>query len=256
MNAVQVDSGGEEVGVASQTERRQKAAITAAPQPDPGLVDVAARTQVMRGGHNVLIFRGPAPAPLLGLPKRAAIADAQTIVDRQDRITTARQILIEAVGVVVVVHIVPAEHHLPARATVHKDHRRQFVARLCVFGKEELAVDFEAVGGFEENWLWFDELFRREDILASETHALNLTYQISFRIYLVEGRSDYSAWNECVSLKITEIFPITCNRWLPLNRLVLLRIARCSDGTGGQRIWLASGYRNTPEMAAINVIVI
>src|SRR5262245_10786101 len=204
VTAVQVNPGGEEVGVAGQTERRQKAAVTASPQSDPRLVNVATRTQVMRARDDVLIFRRAAPAAVLGLPKRPAVADAEAIIYRQHRIALARKILIEAVRVVVVVHVVPAEHHLPARAAVHKDHCRQLVTRLCVFRKEELAVDFEAVGSFEENWLWFDEFFRGEDILASETHAPNQTYQISSWIYLVEGRSDYTAWNECVSLKITE----------------------------------------------------
>src|SRR5215510_6018804 len=105
----------------------------------------------MRGGDNILIFRSSARAAVLGLPERAAVADAETIVDRQDRISTASQVLIEAVGVVVVVHIVPAEHHLPDRAAVHKDHRWQFFVWPCVFRQEELAVNFEAVGGFEEN---------------------------------------------------------------------------------------------------------
>src|SRR5260370_32970424 len=83
-----------------------------------------------------------------------------------------RQLLIHRVSVVVVVHVVEAEHHLAHRSTVNKDQRR---ARLGPFGfaqgrlarrpslhlrlelwLEQLSVDLPPVRGFK------DYLFRHD----------------------------------------------------------------------------------------------
>src|SRR5436190_24190777 len=50
VNAVQIYASGEQIGVARQSHRRQKTAVTAPPQSNPRLVNVAAAAQVMCSG--------------------------------------------------------------------------------------------------------------------------------------------------------------------------------------------------------------
>ena len=86
-------------------------------------IDARQRLQEVRAGHHVLIFGGARVARVLGMMECAAVADAEPVVHRQHDETVRRQILVHRVGVAVVVHVVPAEQHLPRRPAVHEDHR-------------------------------------------------------------------------------------------------------------------------------------
>ena len=90
------------------------------------------------------------------------VADPEPIVNRQHDIAVVGEILIHRIAVAVIVHVVPAEQHLPRRASVDEDHARLFRAASVV---EQLAVNRPAIRGFERDRARNDQLglgeFRR-----------------------------------------------------------------------------------------------
>ena len=57
---------------------------------------------------------------------------------------------------------VPAEHHLPYGTTVHEDNRRQFFSPFHFVRLKKLAMNGQAVSGFEYRLCWFHQLFHGE----------------------------------------------------------------------------------------------
>src|SRR6266436_3889245 len=57
VHAMEVRAGREQIGIATQAERGQIAAIAPAPQSDMLCIDIAAALQIFSGGHDVLILR-------------------------------------------------------------------------------------------------------------------------------------------------------------------------------------------------------
>ncbi len=82
-----------------------------------------------------------------------AVPDAEPVVDGQHHEPAAGQVLVQRIGVRVVVGIVPAQQHLPRRASMHEDHRGLLRSRTRVAARalEELGVDVEAVGRLEDD---------------------------------------------------------------------------------------------------------
>ncbi len=113
----------------------------------PGLV-----LQELRAGHHVLILRGAGGARVIGMMEGVAVADAEPIVDRQHDEAVSREILVHGVGVAVVIHVVPAEQHLPRRAAVDEDDAGFVAVRARAL--EELSVHGQAVGGLETSPVW------------------------------------------------------------------------------------------------------
>ena len=70
---------------------------------------------------HVLIFGGARGPGMVGLLEVPAIADAEPIVHRQHDEAVRGEILVHRIGVAVVVHVVPAEQHLPRRPAVDED---------------------------------------------------------------------------------------------------------------------------------------
>src|SRR5437870_3451202 len=76
-----------------------------------------------------------------------AATDAAAVINGEHDVALARQILVHGVGVVVIVHVVPAEQHLAARSAVHKNQRAALLAGLKIGGQEKLRVHGLVVGG-------------------------------------------------------------------------------------------------------------
>ena len=130
----------EQIGIAPQAERRQIAAIASAPQSDAFCVDIAGAQQIFARRHHVLIFRRATPSAALGFSKRPAVADPAAIIQRQDNVSAAHEVLIHRIGIRVVVHVVPAEEHLPHRPAVQKNQRGTFLARFDPGRQKKLRV--------------------------------------------------------------------------------------------------------------------
>src|SRR5207245_2513641 len=145
-----------------EAERGEIAAIASAPETDALRVDVRTALQEFPGGNNVLVFRGATTGAAGRFTERAAIANAAAVIQREDNVTAAREILIHGVGIRVVVHVVPAEKHLANRAAVQKNQRGTLVAGFGLLWNKQLAVDFEAIGGFEDGLLGSDETVKRK----------------------------------------------------------------------------------------------
>src|SRR5215467_8566386 len=128
MNAVEIDASDKEIGVATEAECGEVAAVASAPQADLLGGDIRTTLQKFSGGNDVLIFRRATTGPPRRFTKRTAVANAAAIVERENDVATAREILIHGVGIRVVVHVVPAEKHLANRAAVKKNQRGAFVA--------------------------------------------------------------------------------------------------------------------------------
>src|ERR1035441_5406176 len=63
-----------------------------------------------------------------GLAEVEPVADAAAVVDGEHHVSLAGQILVHGVSLVVVIHVVPAQQHLPPRSPVHEDHGRVLLA--------------------------------------------------------------------------------------------------------------------------------
>src|SRR5439155_9854189 len=100
------------------------------------------------------VFGRAAPHRVWRLAKRASVHDAEPVIHREHGVTFARQILVHRVGVVVILHVMKAEQHLPDRSAVREDERG--TALLLVLWREQLAVNFEAVLAFNYHLLWRD----------------------------------------------------------------------------------------------------
>ena len=158
MDAVEGDAGGEEVGSACQAEGRQVAAVGAAPEADPLRVYVGAVFEIKPGAEHIVELAAARSAVVQSFAKFHAIADAASIVDRQDDEALAGQVLVHRVGVVVVAAIVPSQEHLPPRAAVEEQQRGPLLARPEIPREEELAGDGLAVGGGERHGLRHGEV--------------------------------------------------------------------------------------------------
>ena len=83
-----------------------------------------AAAQIQAGAEHVVELARAGGAVVEGFAEVQAVADAAAVVDGQHDVALAGEVLIHRVGVVVVVHVVPAQQHLAARASVEEDQRR------------------------------------------------------------------------------------------------------------------------------------
>src|SRR5207302_8508070 len=97
-------------------------------------INVLEGLQKFRARDYVLIFGGAAPDRVWRLAKGASVHDAEPVIDREHGVTFAREILILRVGVVVILHVLKPEQHLPDRSAMREDERRP--ALRLVFGHE------------------------------------------------------------------------------------------------------------------------
>src|ERR1051326_2464781 len=99
------------------------------------------------------------------------VADTETIVHRQNNVAVGGEILIHRVRIRVVIHVVPAEQHLPGGTAVHEDDGG--LLRRTTRALEQLTVDHRSVSGAEDDHLWCHELLgwevRRDVIGGDET---------------------------------------------------------------------------------------
>ena len=154
VHAVEIDAGFENVGVARQTHGGQKSAVGSAPETDPLRINVVECLQKFRARDHVLVFGCAAPHRFWRLAKGAPVHDAEPVIHREHGVTFARQILIHRIGVVVILHVMKPEQHLPDRSAVRED--ESGAAFRFVLWREQLAVNFEAVLAFKHHLLWRD----------------------------------------------------------------------------------------------------
>src|SRR4030081_3397763 len=94
-----VHASREQIGITPQSERGQVAAVASTPESDAFAVHVAAGLQIFSSRDDVLVFfRAAAGAPR-GSAERAAVADSATVIQREDHIAAAGEILIHGVGI-------------------------------------------------------------------------------------------------------------------------------------------------------------
>ena len=144
VDAVQVHARLEQVRVAREAERRQQPAVRTAPDADPRRVHARGLLQETTARHDILVLGRPGRAGMLGVLEVVAVTDSQAVVDRQHDEAVRGQVLVHRVGVAVVAHVRPAEHHLPGRSAVHEDDAR--LPGGAVLALEQLPVDEQAVG--------------------------------------------------------------------------------------------------------------
>src|SRR5580765_4867116 len=161
VDAVHIDSSSEEVRSASQAERRQVAAIAAAPQADAGGIHVGARAKIKSRAFDIIEFACTRCTVVERLSEVKTVADAAAIVHGKNNVTASRQVLIHCIGVAAVEHVVPAEQHLPARSTVEKDERGMTRPIGGVARQKELAMNRHAVYRRENHLLRGNQGIRR-----------------------------------------------------------------------------------------------
>ena len=137
VDAVHVDAGGEDVGVAAERQRREIAAVAMRPRRRFASGSTSARACRYRPAARMSRYSDAPRAPvLLRELKRLAVADAEPVIDRQHDEAAADEILVRAVVVGVLPAVVPAEQHLPRPAAVDVDDRR--LPRLAAGRLEQL----------------------------------------------------------------------------------------------------------------------
>jgi hypothetical protein len=110
--------------------------------------------QKFRARDHILVFGCTAPHRFWRLAKGAPVHDAEPVIDREHGVTFARQILIHRIRVVVILHVMKTEQHLPDRSAVREDESGP--AFFLVFWREQLAMNFQAVFAFKHHLLWRD----------------------------------------------------------------------------------------------------
>jgi hypothetical protein len=103
--------------------------------------------QEFRAGEHVLIFGGTRRPRMIGMMEFAAVADAEPVIDGKNDETVVGEILIHRIGIAVIVHVVPAEQHLPRRPAVHENDSG-FRAGVVV-ARDQLPVNGHAIGRLE-----------------------------------------------------------------------------------------------------------
>src|SRR5690349_9697211 len=121
VNAVKINAGGENIGIAAEPESSEITTVASAPKPDARGVHIAAALQIFPGGNDIAILGGAAAGARGSFAEIAAITDSTAVVHGQNDIATAGEVLVHRVGIRVVIHVMPAEKHLPNRAAVHED---------------------------------------------------------------------------------------------------------------------------------------
>src|SRR5204863_10148889 len=123
-----------------QAHGGQESAVRSAPKTDPLRIDVIERLQKFRARDYILVFRCAAPHRFWRLAKGAAVHDAEAVIHREHGVTFARQILVHRIGVVVILHVMKTEEHLPDGSTVRED--ESWPASRFFFWREQLAMNF------------------------------------------------------------------------------------------------------------------
>src|SRR5438034_1221470 len=155
MDRVKITSRIAQSRVASETHGSEKAAVRTSPQANFPRINLGKSLQVSPCGDHIFVFRCSAPNRIRSFAKRAPIHDSEAIVDRQDSVAAATQVLILGVSVVIVVHVVKAEHHLADGASMHEDHSWNFaiaVARqkeLPMKRKTIFALEYKLFGNYQ-----------------------------------------------------------------------------------------------------------
>src|SRR5215469_2891877 len=155
---MEVYAGSEQIGIASETHGGEISAVRASPQAVLFRIDDGESLQVFGRSDDVFVFGTTAPSGVERFAKGAAIHDAETVVDRQHNVALARQVLIHGVRVVVVVHVVKSEHHLPDGAAVAED--QCGTGLRTSGGHKELTVNLQAIFAGEDDRLGQDQLRR------------------------------------------------------------------------------------------------
>ena len=132
-----------------------------APDADVFRVPVGTRAEVEPRAQNVIEFARPGGAVMNGLAELHAVAGPAAIVDGEHHVTSAGQILVQGICIIVISHVMPAQKHLTARAAVEEHHRRMPPLRI-IRGKKQLAVKGQSIGGGKNHLLRHDELLGRE----------------------------------------------------------------------------------------------
>src|SRR5215212_5809178 len=139
-----------------------------------------------------------------------AVADSQTVVDRQDQVTATRQVLVQCVCVCVVVRVVPTEKHLSRWATVNIDDRGLLRAAAARF--KQLPMNLNSIGRFVDYLLWHHELRRWKT-------TWNAIFRERYRLacFVAARRHDSRQWwTLCGCAEVGDVLAIAGDERCPL----------------------------------------
>jgi hypothetical protein len=161
VDTVEVDAGGEEVGVTREAQSGEVATVAATPDADALGIDAGDGAQVVCRGEDIVVLGGAIRAGVLALTEVEAIADAAAVVDGEHDEALRGEVLVHRVGVGVVVHRRIAEEQLAIGSAMEKED----CGPGCVLGgfrvgAEELTVEVQAVDAGEQNLAGSDESLR------------------------------------------------------------------------------------------------
>ena len=142
-----------------------------------------AAAQIQASSENVVELARSRSPIVQSLAKVESIADATAVVHREDDISKARQILVHRIGVGIVVHVMPAEKHLPPRTAV-KENERSVPPVAVACWQKELPVDLHSVSSRKNH------LLRNNELRSGKIRRNELRSQIAELSPLYNGWTD------------------------------------------------------------------
>ena len=155
---MEIHAGLEHIGITRQGKSSQVAAVRPSPDRDAPRVDAICMLQIARPGQHVLVFRRTRGAGMGRMLEGPPVADTQPVVHRQHGKAVQCQVLVHGISVAVIVHVMPAQQHLPRRAAVNKDDSR--LCSACTWGAKQLPLDGKTVGRGEAHQPGRDQRLR------------------------------------------------------------------------------------------------
>src|SRR5439155_23511213 len=113
-----------------------------------------AAAQVATRSEHVVELARALGAVVERLAELHPVGDPTAVVDGQDDVAAAREVLVQRVRVAVVIEVVPTQEHLTPRAAVEEDHGGSPVARLDAAWQKQLSGKRPPVRRGEEYRLW------------------------------------------------------------------------------------------------------
>src|SRR2546428_6238566 len=141
------------MGIGAESIRSTLTGVAAEPETDALGVDVGTALQIFSCGDNILIFRCAAAGSADCFAEGAAVANAAAVVECEDDVAAAGEVLVHGIRIRVVVHVMPPEQHLANRSAMKKNQSRTLFTRLPSRRGKNLCVQFEAIRRFEDGLL-------------------------------------------------------------------------------------------------------
>src|SRR6185437_271751 len=136
MYAVEINPGGKQIRSPREGKGGQITAVRSAPNTNSLRVHVLPRLQVQTSSDYVVELACAPRSVVDRFPKVQPIADAATVIHRKHHVSVIREELVQSVGIRIIVHVMEAQQHLPARPAM-KEHQCGMLRNTVVIARQK-----------------------------------------------------------------------------------------------------------------------